>query len=391
MRSIGAVVFLGLCGPFACFKPALPREDVGETDAGSDDGVVDPVEVDSAEPISCRSDTDCGDLDGPCSRGVCSTSKRCEATPLSNLACDDGDPCTRDDVCTDGLCGGDEFTCDDGLSCTDDICDGRGACSFPVSSGHCLIEGSCHEAGTPHPSLPCRVCEGGRTWSPVNGGPCDDGDECTLATTCEAGVCGGGRAPDDAPGDFLKVFARVAQPIHELELVGLVPRAAGGVYATLRVRGTVILGDDLEFATPDAAHVIVALDASGGVRGAWAISGSGAPTVLGDDLAGRLQWSTRCLPCTITDLVSGASVQPPTDVDRPAILVQAEEGAGLVATPVSHPPLAKDALDRTYMRIPVMGEEEVAVRGTGDYSVSLSSGEAAASVWLVQFGTCQRE
>lgn len=383
MRRIGAVVFLGLCGPLACFKPALPREDVGDTDAESDDGVVGPVEVDSTEPISCRSDTDCGDLDGPCSRGVCSTSKRCEARPLSNVACDDEDPCTRDDVCTDGLCKGDAFTCDDGLSCTDDVCDGRGGCSFPVASGRCFIEGTCHDAGTPHPTIPCRVCVEGRAWSLLDGGPCDDGDECTLATTCEAGVCGHGHAPDDAPGDFLKVFARVAQPIHELELVGLVPREAGGVYATLRVRGTLILGDDLEFASPDAAHVIVALDALGGVRGAWAITGGGTPTVLGDDLAGRLMWSDLCEGCEITDLVSHTSVQPETTFDRPAVLVRARSGAVLEARPLSHAPEAKDALDRTYFRVKVTADE-VFVRGEGVSTLVLRSGNEAASLSLIR-------
>jgi hypothetical protein len=182
----------------------------------------------------------------------------------------------------------------------------------------------------------------------------------------------------------LKVFARVAQPIHELELVGLVPREAGGVYATLRVRGTLILGDDLEFASPDAAHVIVALDALGGVRGAWAITGGEAPTILGDDLTGQLMWSSSCLPCTVTDLVGEARIQPPTEVERPAILVHAQAGGRLVATPVSHPPLAKDALDQTYMRVAVMGAEEVVVRGAGTYSVTLSSPDAAASAWLVR-------
>lgn len=386
MRNLGAVVFLGLGVALGCFKPALPREDATDSVTGSDDGTVDTSvpEVDVA--VSCRADQDCDHLDGPCVRGTCAASKTCETRPVSNTACDDADPCTRDDACTDGQCSGDRFDCDDGLACTDNACDGRGGCSFPLASGHCLIDGVCYEAGTSHPSASCRTCAGGRTWTLVDGGLCDDGDTCTLATTCHAGVCKGGRFPDDAPADFLKVFARVAQPIHELELVGLVPRAAGGVYATLRVRGTVILDDDFEYATPDPANVIVALDAGGEVRGAWAITGWSPPTVLGDDLGGRLMWSARCSPCTVTDVVSGAKLQPQTDVDRPAILFRAAVGEALEVTPLSHLPLAKDALDRTYLRVPVFGED-VVVRGAGADSVTLSGEGAAASVWLVELST----
>lgn len=382
MRKIWATVVFGLLGPSSCFKPALPREDAVDTTADSqDDGADGSGDVEAPSP--CVSDLECRQLDDVCMRGVCAPSGFCESRAVSEKACDDGEPCTRDDICSEGRCKGEAFTCDDGLSCTVDVCDGRGGCSFPVSVGSCLIDGSCHDLGTLHPTLACKACEGGRSWSPVDGGPCDDEDTCTLETTCDAGTCAGGRLPDDVPGDFMRVFARAEQPIHELELVGLVPRTVGGVYATLRLRGTVILDGELRFGSPDTAHLIVALDDNGKADGAWAITGGSQPTVLGDDLAGRLVWSSACLPCSITQLGSETSITPETDSDHPAVLVKASTDGALAANPLSHAPQAKDALDQLYLRVMVVGED-VIVRGEPGHSITLSSGDAAASAWLVQ-------
>lgn len=387
MRRTGAVVVLS-CGFWGCFKPAIPREDVTDTvNDVADNTVADGVEDGIADvAVTCRSDLDCRSLDGPCTRGACSQNGSCEVVTLSSLACDDGNPCTRDDVCSDGTCQGDSFACDDNLACTDNVCDGKGGCSFPVASARCLIDGACYTTGDPHPSEPCRACEAGRTWSPVNGGPCDDGDACTLETTCLAGVCAGGVAPDDSPEDFLKVFARAEQPIHDLEIVGLVPRASGGTYASLRMRGSVILEGGLEFASSETAHLIVALDENGGVQGAWAMSGWQPPTILGEDLSGRVLWSGSCFPCSITDLATEETVVPDSDPQHLAVLVRAGLGEQMVATPLSHAPVAKDALDRTYFRV-MVGSADVVVRGPGASSLTLSRGEATASVWLVRLSS----
>jgi len=61
----------------------------------------------------CNDGDDCT-LDDACSQGVC------VGVPMG--ACDDGDPCTVDDGCVDGGCAGVPMACDDGIACSTDVC-----------------------------------------------------------------------------------------------------------------------------------------------------------------------------------------------------------------------------------------------------------------------------
>jgi hypothetical protein len=104
--------------------------------------------------------------------------------------CDDGDPCTRHDVCQDdGSCAGTPRDCDDGVACTDDACDPAGGCVHTVRSGSCLIRGTCYADGDRHPDNPCRVCAAGQNqtaWSAAQQGtPCDDANPCTAEEACD--------------------------------------------------------------------------------------------------------------------------------------------------------------------------------------------------------------
>jgi len=81
--------------------------------------------------------------------------------PLGSGACDDRDPCTTGDTCTDAVCVGPTSMCDDGNACTIDLCDETGSCS------HGAVSGSC-----------------------------DDGDACSVDDTCHDTVCTGGRRVD---------------------------------------------------------------------------------------------------------------------------------------------------------------------------------------------------
>lgn len=58
--------------------------------------------------------------------------------------CDDNNPCTSDDVCSDGSCAGTPYRCDDGIVCTMDACDGDGGCLHDVVGGACLINTVCY-------------------------------------------------------------------------------------------------------------------------------------------------------------------------------------------------------------------------------------------------------
>ena len=61
--------------------------------------------------------------DDQCAQGLC-------AGELA--ACDDGDPCTIDDTCEDGTCEGVPMVCDDSNSCTSDQCY-QGDCKYLVT------------------------------------------------------------------------------------------------------------------------------------------------------------------------------------------------------------------------------------------------------------------
>ena len=109
-------------------------------------------------------------------------------------ACNDGDLCTRDDVC-DGICRGTPFACDDGDPCTVDLCDGVGGCVNTVADERCNIGGVCYAAGAVKAGETCFVCDPTKAddaWSPADpGASCDDGDTCTSNDSCNSGLCRG--------------------------------------------------------------------------------------------------------------------------------------------------------------------------------------------------------
>jgi hypothetical protein len=126
-----------------------------------------------------------------CDDGEACTTDRCVEGACeyddNRAACDDGDACTRDDRCLAGECGGDvPRDCDDGDPCTTDLC------------------------------LPDRGCVS----TPLDGGPCDDGNACTVGDQCVAGVCTGGASScpcaedsdceDSAPADRCRARLRCA-------------------------------------------------------------------------------------------------------------------------------------------------------------------------------------
>lgn len=90
-----------------------------------------------------------------CHTGYCSSGV-CHYVYSPGLACDDGDPCTVEDICLEaGFCSGMPVDCDDNNTCTEDLCGSSGCYHTPIS------------------------------------GVCDDGDLCTENDACSDGVCKG--------------------------------------------------------------------------------------------------------------------------------------------------------------------------------------------------------
>jgi hypothetical protein len=149
---------MGVCNPAtgACETQAAPEGSV------CDDG--DPCTTDDV----CTNGTcvgtplDCASLDTDCAEGVCNpTTGTCEAQPTNEGgACDDGDLCTTADLCSNGVCLGLPVDCsglDDPLNCLAGVCD--------PGSGTCITEDA------------------------PEGNACDDGDLCTSDDVCSNGLC----------------------------------------------------------------------------------------------------------------------------------------------------------------------------------------------------------
>jgi len=115
-------------------------------------------------------------------------------SPLNGASCDDGRPCTAEDRCHGATCVGASYSCDDGLPCTEGSCLGDGTCATDVLPDWCFVSGVCHEPGTQLEGDPCHACRpevNDTGFSPLSGGACDDGDQCTKADACVVGSCKG--------------------------------------------------------------------------------------------------------------------------------------------------------------------------------------------------------
>ncbi len=90
--------------------------------------------------------------------------------------------------------------CDDGLECTNDVCLETGVCEHVVKVGFCRVAGACVEAGDG--PAPCRICVptiNAEGLTSLTGGPCDDGNPCTLDDTCSLGNCVAGETKTCEP------------------------------------------------------------------------------------------------------------------------------------------------------------------------------------------------
>ena len=150
------------------------------------------------------------------------------AASKTGIACDDGDKCTLGDVCTGAMCSPGVKSCpcqthadclaeDDG-----DLCNGVPLCD--KSAGKCTEKQDfqkvfCSKLGdTDCVKNACRPTDGACVPAPANqGGGCDDGQPCTIATTCDKGACLHGKANpcDDEDPCTLDSCAKTSGCEHE--------------------------------------------------------------------------------------------------------------------------------------------------------------------------------
>ena len=160
---------------------------------------------------------DCSALDDACNTGICDEdADACvkDPTPHEGEACDDGDACTTNGICSNGVCLGTPIECDDDNPCTEDTCDSAAGCVFtPVADGtacpdeffcngdETCLAGVCTNGPPPDCSGLDDQCNTGRCDEeidtcvadpvPHEGNACNDGDACTANDVCSNGVCVG--------------------------------------------------------------------------------------------------------------------------------------------------------------------------------------------------------
>ena len=154
------------------------------------------------DPVTCPAGS-------PCDLSACDkTTGKCKTTLLKDGdACDDGAPCTVDDVCAVGACVGKAKPCDDGSPCTIDAClEANGACSNAPTVGNtacddgskCTGDDKCDKGVCAGKKLGCDdnnactedTCEAatGCFGLPIPGN-CEDGDACSSGDACKDGKC----------------------------------------------------------------------------------------------------------------------------------------------------------------------------------------------------------
>ncbi|MSP91194.1 MAG: hypothetical protein EXR79_05260 [Myxococcales bacterium] len=156
---------LDKCQQGACVHYALaPGADCKLATGKDDPCAPGKCELDPAGLPACVTQVKCDD-ENPCTSDSCGSTGTCSTKPIelaANVACNDADPCTGGELCNKGKC-----TCTGVLSCTKATCnDGN-----PCTKDACQQSVGC--VATP------------------NSASCSDGSACTTGDACQAGKCAG--------------------------------------------------------------------------------------------------------------------------------------------------------------------------------------------------------
>ncbi len=201
---------VGACNASTGLCEAVPVNDGG----GCDDGDLCTTNDTCSGGVCNAQAVDCSGLDDACLAGVCNPgSGVCETAPANEgNSCDDGDNCTTGDACSNGLCITDAVDCS-GLddACLTGVCNSdTGQCeTLPANEGvacddgnNCTANDACSNGVCSAVAIDCTglddscivgVCNPGTgtcETAPANeGGACDDGVNCTTGDACSNGLC----------------------------------------------------------------------------------------------------------------------------------------------------------------------------------------------------------
>ncbi len=145
---------------------------------------------------------------GPCESVVCADGGCAIVSAVDGASCDDGNACTSDDQCSSGACEG-EYTetcsCKSDIDCAvfDDLNSCNGSVRCDVGSGTCRVDPATRVVCADVDECRVSVCQKATglcvETNEGDGVSCSDGNACTLADRCEAGVCKPGPAATCGP------------------------------------------------------------------------------------------------------------------------------------------------------------------------------------------------
>ena len=195
------------CGDGECHGTAVPCDCQADSDcAALEDGDLCNGSLicdTSAVPYQCQVDPEtfvvCPEpegIDAFCLQPQCEPATgACSLVPAHDaLLCDNGDACTVNDKCTDGVCAaGNAVNCNDGNPCTDDSCTPDSGCTHTDNQAPCNDNDVC----STQDQCDQGQCLGGQSLV------CDDGDKCNGLETCDGNTgCVGGQSLVCNDGDL---------------------------------------------------------------------------------------------------------------------------------------------------------------------------------------------
>ena len=221
------------CSGSAAACPANPFKPNSTICRGSA-GTCDVVETCTGASPDCPSDalasagTFCRSASKQCDADATCTGAAVDCPPNPTAAdgksCDDGNGCTKSDVCVAGACSGAAYSCSAPDQCHQaGTCNGDGTCSYAdVQNGtSCSAGSACAGAETCQSGacVPCAAhdqCHSGGTCNAgtgqceglvavADGTSCNDGDVCTQIDACQSGVCTGANPLTCSPPDACHV------------------------------------------------------------------------------------------------------------------------------------------------------------------------------------------
>lgn len=183
--DMNACTYAGVCQAGACTAGA--PVDCTVFDGQCTVGICVPGM--GCQPQAKNEGADCDDGQGdPCSSGKCMAGTCTSIGKPDGTACDDNFFCTINDHCQGGMCSGDPNPCVPPADpCKTGVCqEATQSCIItPGNNGASCEDGNPCTAGE---TCSNGSCIGGL---PANNGiVCDDGNGCTGGTTCTNGVCG---------------------------------------------------------------------------------------------------------------------------------------------------------------------------------------------------------